>query len=173
MKHLNNAVEGYSCHHDGKTRPISQADVDIIKLTLEILDIRGGNQELIDILRKWKSIDDNHVYSNLMQYFSTLDEDGLGSSETSKKENKETFFISIRGSLFNVYGLLHIETIDDWKDGQIIPKILINPEESVTANALYRNVTLKFDTITDRNNQIERLEKELETHTNIRFVKIR
>jgi len=173
MKHLNDASADYVNHHDGKIRPISTVDTEIIKEIIQILDLRGGNKDLVSIMKRWKKDQDGHILDEIIQYGLTID-DETGETSGEKGSSKKTKqFIQIDDVILDVRGIIVVLSRHSWDhyNNMTIYTIEINPEHMVSQSTMYKNATIQYVSRDARDIAIRKMEKELENNANVEFYK--
>jgi hypothetical protein len=173
MKHLNDASEDYVNHHDGKIRPISNIDGEIIKEIIQILDLRGGNKDLVSIMKKWKKDQDGQVLDQLVQYGLTLDDETGEASGEKGSSKKAKQLIQVEDVMLDVRGMMVVLSSDYWSgsEGCRVYSIKINPENMVAPSVMYRNVEIVSISEDYRDKLLEKVKRELENNTNVEFYK--
>lgn len=161
MNYIRQASEKYDCDCDGSISPISQVDGDIITQLMSVLSLKGGNDEVVEILSDWKRDQDGHI----------LDRMTLCSTEDA--EDRETYpMLDVMGHIINLGEIQYIQPTDEWRRDRRVYLLMINPEEFVHAKTLTKNIELKFYNEEDRDNCRNRMKVELEKSKNIEFIKI-
>jgi len=172
MKHLKDAGENYVCEEENGIRPISKIDGEIIIELLKILDLRGGNKELYQIIKAWKKEQDGHVLDRLIQYYLSLDDETGENSQEGGKSKNSTNFLKIRNNIFQADGLILFQTNIRWKDARKLYSIVINPKDLVYEKSLYKDIWIDYFSEKDRNKDFEKIQSEMENNESIRFIKI-
>lgn len=172
MKHLLDAAENYNCAHNGKIRPISTVDGEIIKELVQILSSKGGTKDLVKILKKWKKDQDGFVLDELIQYSLSIDEDE--ESTGGGKSEKLIPFLSIKDTILKITTTCIIIKRDAWSSssGRRMFYIIINPKESVSQGTPSQDVFIEFYSEEERDENYNKLKNQLETNANVKFLNV-
>ena len=164
MNYLKEASANYNCEHDGLIRPISKIDGEIIQNLSNILALRGGSDDIVEILADWKRDQDGHILNRI----------SLCSMDAQETEdlNIKYHIIDIGGDLIDPTEIRYIKRFDEWRNDRRIYLIIINPEEFVHAKSLTKNIEVSFYNEEDRDNCLERVKEEMEKNIKTEFIKI-
>lgn len=150
-KHLTECHLYYVNAHDGKIRPISEVDCEIIEQIVSILKTKNQS-ELAKILDKWKDDSDVKILDQLYQYALGLDdeyEDEV-SGRASSKAGKTMITFKNKISLW-ANGIFSIsKEIKKDKNGNLIPYIGINTIELPTNSNWYPDTYIEYDSVEER-----------------------
>jgi len=171
-KHLKDACEGYACEIANNIRPISTIDAEFISELIDILDKRGGNKELLSIMKSYKKEDDGRVLDELIQYSMSIDDEtGEDGNETGGKgKNLIIDFIQIKNQYFQAQNLFRLRTFEGWEKEVPYWGIIINESPLPQSLNWYTDAKIVWETEEERDKGFESLKDKLKNFRNVRFL---
>src|SRR5690606_26802995 len=141
--------------------PMNETDGQIFLTLLNIIKKLGGENDLIAILERYKSVSDDETYDMLMSYYGIMPE--------QLKNVKYMLNIGddITLSIGGLYSFTKQESYSDVLHRQLYD-IVIN--KSQDPKIPYANTTVSFATEEARDTEFNRIKEKLREFSNIMFI---
>lgn len=153
--YLAKAADGYDLDSKKGVHPIDDADAKIIDRLSDILTMMGDQDDLLNIIGKWKKVPDEQTLRELWQL---------------EPERQYNYYIKIGEHELPVRSLFSIRKVNGYDAERRKPayKILLNETENM--NQINGNKEAVFDDWADRDIFLEELREKLSDNTNIKFL---
>jgi len=158
-KHLESAVSRDTRKQEFKIMPISKIDGEIWQELLIAIG-RSGNQELFDIINRYKLVADKDIAEDLLAYNTNNPE--IGEEEDHKLKFPPTPILSIKDIQIQIYHILKLSQHDRYDNnvGGMVYDLIIN--EDISNKVIFSNTTITYFTAESRRLDIERINKQFE-----------
>lgn len=143
--------------------PISTIDEEIIDQVIKLIEMRGGNQGLVGILRKYKHKRDVDVLTELLQYESSMKSEG-------DEESPTIDFIKIGDEILQAGMLFKIKPVDEWGDDGPVFGLLLNEEPIPEKMNFLQDKVISYESKESRDEALEEIQEKLENYIGARFI---
>jgi hypothetical protein len=153
--HLAKASDKYTLEPKKGIHPIDDMDAKIIDRLSEILTMMGDQDDLLDIIGKWKKVPDEYILRELWKL---------------EPEGQYNYYVKIGEHELPARSIFSIRKVTSYDEGKQKPvhKILLNETENM--NMVNGNKEAVFDDWADRDIFLEELREKLSDNTNIKFI---
>jgi len=153
--YLDKASDEYTLEPKKGVHPIDGTDAKIIDRLIDILLIMRPDEDLLNIIDKWKKAPDELVLRNLFQF---------------EPESLQNYYIKIGEHELPVRSIFSIKKVNIYDEVRRRPsyKIVLNETENI--NMVNGNKEALFDDWADRDLFLEELREKLSEFANIKFL---
>jgi len=169
-KWLKDASENYSCPIENNIRPISTIDAEFISELYDVLDKRGGNKELLKILKRYKNDNDGHVLDELVQYSLSIDEETGEDGNDQGGKSTIVDWIELKDRVLQAFPLISLRKHNRWVEDDLKYTIIVNEGPMAQKTPFYENLMLDYDTQEERDDEYSKIKDKLSNYRNVRFL---
>lgn len=157
---LREASKGYALFGDPTgINPVSKVDAEILSQLFEIVLKLGADEDLVDLLNRYKNISDADMLAEIESYNSVFE------GAMNEKNVMINILDQFIGSVNAIYSFTRASI---YRNNRSMPVLIINKTEN--AKTPYANTQIIFSSEDEMEDEIEKIKVKLTKYTNLKFI---